>query len=192
MPNLRKSLLIISIIILLVILGLRIFKMPNPSHSLTLKPEDFHALIEKVHWIQFDEEGTLNQEFSTPKIKNFSLNNQHLIYSPTLIVRKLEETWKIKADFAQSTQGAEEIVLKKNVLIELQQTDKVPTQFKTEHLCYEPRSQKAFTDHKVQVTQGMNILNAIGMQAYLSEAKSLKLGHVTGQYYPNKTPTPNG
>ena len=192
MSNLRKSLLIISVIILSFILGLRIFRMPSSSHSLTLKPEDFHALIEKVHWIQFDEEGSLDQEFSTPKIKNFSLNNQHLIYSPTLIVRKLEETWKIKADFAQSTQGVEEIVLKKNVLIELQQIDKETTRFKTEHLYYEPRSQKAFTDHQVQVTQGLNILNAIGMQAYLSEAKSLKLGHVTGQYYPSKTLAPHG
>lgn len=174
------------------LLGLRIFKMPSPHRSLNIKPQDFNALIENVHWIQFDEEGMLNQEFSTPKIKNFSLNNNHIIYAPTLIVRKLEETWKIKADFAKAKQGSEEIELEKNVLIELLQTDKETTRFTTEHLSYEPKSQKAFTDYHVQVTQGLNILNAIGMQAYLSESKSLKLGNVSGQYFPSQTQTPNG
>ncbi|NDH09391.1 MAG: LPS export ABC transporter periplasmic protein LptC [Gammaproteobacteria bacterium] len=192
MSNLRKSLLIISVIILSLSLGLRIFKMRSSTPSLTIKPQDFNALIKNVHWIQFDEEGMLNQEFSTPKIKNFSLNNQHIIYAPSLIVRKLEETWKIKADFANSKQDTEAIELKKNVLIELEQANKEVTRFSTEHLSYEPKNQKAFTDHQVQITQGMSILYATGMQAYLSEAKSLKLSHVTGQYYPSKAARPHG
>jgi LPS export ABC transporter protein LptC len=192
MSKLRKSLLILSIIILSLLLGLRILQTRSHSRSLNLKPQDFNALIENVHWIQFDEQGTLSQEFSTPKIKNFNLNNKHIIYTPTLIVRKLEETWKIQAEFAKSKQGADEIELEKNVLIELQQPNKETTRFTTEFLSYEPSTQKAFTEQQVKVTQGLNILNAIGMQAYLSESKSLKLGHVTGQYFPSKDQAPNG
>jgi len=192
MSKLRKSLLIILIMMLTLLLGLRLFNMPSSTLYFAVKPQDFSALIKNVHWIQFDENGILNQEFSTPRIKNFSLNKQHIIDTPTLIVRKLGETWKIKADLAMTIPDAPEIELKKNVLIELKQIGKETTHFSTEQLRYDPRNQRAFTKHHVQVTQGKSMLNARGMQAYLSEAKSLKLSHVSGQYYPSDVQKPHG
>jgi LPS export ABC transporter protein LptC len=183
----KKSILIIFSLTGIIWLGFKIIQMTRHDDNYQIKTTTFESLLTDIHWVEFDENGKIIQEFYSPSVKNDPKDNLYHIMKPLLKLTQDSEFWEIQANYADASQINDHIELKDNVLIK-HITPKRPEMsvMKTKHLSYHPKQKKADTTEKVIITMGENILQSQGLEASFEANKKIKLGSVSGHYKPDE------
>ena len=137
---------------------------------------------------QFDVQGQRIHFIETPLLQHKPLNNTHFLQTPHVIVKQRNQpVWEINAKEATALNGGQQITFNKQVIIHQRNDSKTPeTTLKTEELTYFPQNQFATTEKHIIVTQAENIIQSIGMQAYLAENRVKLLNNARGTYATNR------
>jgi lipopolysaccharide export system protein LptC len=137
---------------------------------------------------QFDEQGLLANELSTPFMRHIPKKNVHWFQNPYIQIFQADQSsWEIRSQHAKSLNGGQRIIFTKDVIVH-QNSEKKTEQstFKTEKITYYPKEKKASTDRLVTFEQPGNRIQSTGMNAYLNEKRVELLHQARGTYAPVK------
>lgn len=137
---------------------------------------------------QFNENGTLVNQLTTPLMEHIPKNNVHLLKTPHIVIKESEQpAWEIRAKKAKSIDGGERIIFIKKVVVHQRPgSNNQESTFKTEEVTYYPKEKRATTQLFVTFEQPGNIIESTGMNAYLDEKRVELLHGAKGSYVPNK------
>ena len=135
---------------------------------------------------QFNQEGALANLLSSPIVHHIPRNDVYLFQNPYITVHQKEQPpWDISAQKAQSHEGGKQITFIGNVLVHQKKENKSQeSSLKTEEATYFPKEKKASSDVLVTYEQSGNIIQSIGMNAYLDEKRVELLHQARGRYAP--------
>ncbi len=138
----------------------------------------------KVH--QFDAEGTLINQLTTPLMQHIQKGNVYLLQTPHILISQDKQPpWNIRSNQAKSFEGGKYITFTGNVVVHQKQGNKTQeSTLKTEEVTYFPKEKKASTDLLVTYEQPGNIIQSKGMNAYLDEKRVELLHQARGSYDP--------
>lgn len=193
MSYLKQSIYIVLIFVLLWF-GYRYLNQTHTKIPNQINAQTFDSLLTNVHWVEFNEQGEINQEFFSPEVKSIPLKHLYHIKTPRLRLSENQESWEICSRYAHVSQNKETIDLKKNVFIKhFSQTNTRISIMKTDSLRYLPNLKKAETLNLVTIALGENIIRSHGLEAYFDNHKKIKLGKTHAHYFPQteKKPTNN-
>ncbi len=166
-------------------MGYKISLLTKHHETKGFAQKGLDSLLTNVHWIEFNEQGQITQEFFAPKVIGDALQNCYHIQHPLLKLSQNDELWEIQSHHANAAQNTDTINLIHKVRIKHTNTKKSTVSvMKTEHLNYLPKQKKANTNDKVTINMGENILHSIGLEASFEDNKKIKLGTVSGHYKP--------
>jgi lipopolysaccharide export system protein LptC len=137
---------------------------------------------------QFDAQGLLANELTTPFMRHVPNKNIHWFQTPHICIFQTDQpSWEIRAQQAKSWNGGQRIVFTKDVVVHQNSGEKTAeSTFKTEKITYYPKEKKASTDRLVTFEQPGNIIQSTGMNAYLDEKRVELLHQARGTYAPAK------
>lgn len=136
---------------------------------------------------QFDTEGRLANYIQTPLMHHIAENNTHWLKTPHIIVSQQNQpAWEIHAQQATALYGGQQITFNQNVVIH-QGKDKNTQEstLTTETITYFPKDKLAKTPLDITYERAGNIVQAKGMEAYLSEKRVKLLSQARGTYAPS-------
>lgn len=189
MQRTRQNFLIILLAVLTIGYGYWFLKPSQPIIKPKISNNSFDSLITNVHWIEFNEQGDISQEFFSPEIRGYAHQDFYDIFTPLFKLTREKDSWEIHSDYAKAYHHSDQIDLNENVLIKHEiQNHPTPAILKTKHLKYLVKKQIASTTDHVTIEQGNNILHSEGMIASFAEDQTFKLGHVLGSYLPEQSP----
>ena len=163
------------------------------SHSTSMIRLDHETLansisitISHVKVRQFNQQGTLTNLLTTPLMQHIQNGGIDLLQNPHVIVNQEEQPpWDIKARSAKSLENGKRITFMGDVVVHQKKGDKIPeSTLKTEEITYFPQEKKASTNMLVTYEQPGNIIQSMGMNAYLDEKRVELLHHARGSYVP--------
>ena len=139
---------------------------------------------------EYAENGDLTHQISTEKIVQYqieadapSARDYYLLHKPVFTFYDKNPTpWQASADIGQGLTDGKIIELKENVVIKQHTNDYGLLTLETQALQIETRSQFAHTDKAVTMRGPKAQVDAIGMQARLSENKVNMLSNVRVTY----------
>jgi len=120
---------------------------------------------------QYNDQGTLINQLSSPQMKHIPQQNTHLLANPhILIVEQNQPAWEIQATSATGIDGGKQITFSQNVVIHQQAGEhNLENTFTTEELIYFPKTKYATTALPVFFSQPGSTMHAKGMHAWLDE-----------------------
>ncbi len=135
---------------------------------------------------QFNQEGALANVLSSPIVQHIPRNDMYLFQNPYIVVQqKKEPPWDISSQKAQMYERGKQITFIGNVLVHQQKGNKSQeSTLKTEEVTYFPKEKKASSKVLVTYEQSGNIIQSIGMNAYLDEKRVELLHQARGSYAP--------
>jgi lipopolysaccharide export system protein LptC len=142
--------------------------------------------ISQLQVRQYNSEGQLVNQLITPLMQHLSKEDFHLLQNPHVFITKGKEpAWEISALEARSFEGGKYITFTKQVLVH-QNSGKTSQEstLKTEEITYYPLERKATTPLFVSFEQAGNVMQSIGMNAYLDEKRVELLHRARGRYEP--------
>jgi lipopolysaccharide export system protein LptC len=163
------------------------------SHSSSIARLDKEALANSVEATvfqlkvrQFDAQGTLTNLLMTPIMNHVQKGDVYFLQQPHILVsQKEQQPWDIRSNNAQSFDGGERILFTGNVIVRQKQDNQLQESIlKTEAVTYFPKEKKASTDLLVTYEQPGNIIQSLGMNAYLNEKRVELLHQARGSYVP--------
>lgn len=138
------------------------------------------VFMRNVQTREFDTEGKLRYELSTPHIGHFQVDadapseqDYTLIQAPliTFYDAKDQEPWKLTALQGRSEGNGQLLRLLNNVLIEQLSSTQGLLQITTSELNVRAREQFAETDKAVKIRSAKGQIDAVGMSADLAESR---------------------
>lgn len=185
MSFIRQSILGFLALLGLIWIGYKISLSAKHQEANAFAKKGLDSLLTNVHWIEFNEQGIISQEFFAPQVIGDALKNCYHIQNPLLKLTQSDEFWEIQSHHADAAQNAETIDLIHKVRIKHTNPQKsMISVMKTEHLKYLPKQKKANTKDKVTINMGENVLHSVGLDASFDDNKKIKLGTVSGHYKP--------
>lgn len=145
-------------------------------------------IIEQMTLREYDQNGTLANFASSPKILHIQAQNQHQIMSPHIIVHQNNDTpWDIQAKHAISLENGNEITFYEHVRIN-QRSNAAhgESHLETSEITYYPKKKLAITSKKVKFHQPPTTVEAIGLRADLLENRIQLLQAARGTHEPSK------
>jgi lipopolysaccharide export system protein LptC len=135
---------------------------------------------------QFNQEGALANMLTSPAMYHIQKGNVHLFKNPHIIVHQKEQPpWNISSQKAKSFEGGKRITFVGNVIVRQKKgSNSQESILKTEEITYFPNEKKASSDILVTYEQSGNIIQSIGMNAYLDEKRVELLHQARGSYVP--------
>lgn len=183
MSNLRKSFLAFIAGLFFVILTPWLHQT-NKETKLNMMPIQLNALIENMHWIEFDEQGDIAQEYFSPKLESLPDQQGYHITQPLLKLSKNQERWEIQAKFAHAQQALELVELKQNVEIKhFKDPNQQPSTMKTHSLNYHPKEKRADTQELVAILFQDSVIQSQGLNAYFDPSPKIYLTQVSGKIH---------
>lgn len=146
------------------------------------------TIIEKITLKQFNEQGQLVSQLTSPLIEHIPHNNTHHIKTPLILfTHDNEAPWQIEAQNATSLHGGKKINFYNNVRIH-QAADKehAESTFHTEEISYYPFKKIAITDKEVTFIQPNTTVKAKGMKANLADNHIQLLQRARGLHVPSE------
>jgi lipopolysaccharide export system protein LptC len=136
---------------------------------------------------QYDASGQLTNLLTTPKMEHIPKDNVNLLKTPHITVtQKDEPSWEIQSLKAKSIAGGQKVIFMQQVIV--RQNPDAKTQastLRTEEVTYFPKEKKATTDLFVTFEQPGNLVESMGMNAYLDEKRVELLNGAKGSYDPS-------
>lgn len=137
---------------------------------------------------QFNKEGILTNELSSPFMQHIPKKNIHLFQAPHILISQIgQPSWEIHSKQAKSFHGGLFIDFMKDVVVHQSAGEKTQeSTLRTEKVRYYPQEKKASTDLFVTFEQPGNTVQSTGMNAYLDEKRVELLHKARGSYAPAK------
>lgn len=188
MTRATHQLLLWCILAILTVLGgyailnsLQSAKQPSNSNHL---PD---AYMEQVNYQEFNSEGRLHAQLTTPRLTHYPDNDTTLFLKPNMrLITKKNIHWHVTALHGQSDKGSEKVLLWDNVVIhQPKQPDNPETTIKTSQLTVYPDKQTAETKQAVRIMRPGSITTAVGMTANFKTGVFKLLSQSKGHYEPN-------
>lgn len=163
------------------------------SHSITRIRLDSETLansvdttISNVTVRQFNPQGALTNVLTSPLMQHIQNGNVYLFQNPHIIVSQEEQPpWDISSMKAKSFEGGKQITFTGNVVVRQNKGNKSQeSTLRTEEVTYFPKEKKASSDVLVTYEQPGNIIQSMGMNAYLDEKRVELLHQARGSYVP--------
>lgn len=135
---------------------------------------------------QFDDAGQLLHHLKTPLMRHTPNKNTHWLKKPLIhITEPNQPAWDIQSDEAIAINNGERITFQHQVLIQHHAyKNNASGTIKTEKISYFPQKKLATTKNKIVWTQAGNIVQSIGMHAFLDEHRIDLLHHARATYEP--------
>lgn len=154
---------------------------PVDEKTLAATPD---ATISQLTVRQFAMTGQLSHYLHTPRLNHVALNDAHYIHQPhVIIIQTNQPAWEIHAQQAIALHGGQKITFKQHVYIHQKKNATTSEKtLQTEQLTYYPHKKLASTRHEITFKQPGNIIQSIGMQAYLDENRVKLLSNARGSY----------
>lgn len=135
---------------------------------------------------QFDATGQLLHHLKTPLMRHTPNQNTHWFKNPLIrITEPNQPAWEIQSKEAIATNNGEQITFQHEVLIQHHAyKNNAEGIIKTEKISYFPKKKLATTEDKIVWTQAENIVQSMGMHAYLDEHRIDLLNHARASYEP--------
>lgn len=183
--NLGKPVFLLIILIVLSISG---WYFASSRQAIYLDDETLakttDTIVNELNVRQFDLQGNIINSLYTPIMKHIPFNNVHFFQNPhIIIVQKNEPPMDITANQATSILGGKEITLNDNVIMQQIKNGEI-SNFKTNQITYYPKNKFAQTFDPVTMEQNGNVINAIGLKAYLQDMHIELLSNTRGSYTP--------
>lgn len=156
----------------------------NPTKVTSPLPD---AFMEDVTALIMDKQGKPSMKIITPKMIHFADNDTTQLASPQLtLYRKSPKPWYVTANYAQATQGIENVHFWDNVEIHHAADGMNPaTLIKTSTLMVHPNKKTAETDEVVTLIQPNLVVKATGMKADMNSGDIKLLSQARGEYVPS-------
>lgn len=150
--------------------------------------------MKEVTTREFDINGKLRYQLSTPFISHYQLNLNNpgendytLIKQPALIFHREDQApWTIQAAEGRSEKNGEHIRLLNQVVISQQSAEQGLIQITTESLLAKPVVQFVETDKAVKITAEQTQIDAVGMNADLATSRLQLNSQVDAVYEPRR------
>lgn len=161
-----------------------------PTHNDKAFPQVF---MNNVQTREYDEQGKLRYELSTPRISHYQVNPEApstddytLINAPQITFYDAGDKapWRVTATHGRSEANGHLLRLLENVLIQQESTDQGLLQITTTELNVRTREQFAETDKAVNMRSAKGRMDAIGMSADLAESRVQLHSQVNAVYDP--------
>lgn len=145
------------------------------------------AIMENVTSVIIDKLGKPSMKIVTPRMIHYASNDTTHLVSPKLtLYRKSPKPWIITSNFADATQGVENVRFKENVVIHHPADSSNPaTLIKTSFLLVHPNRQVAETSELITLIQPSLVVKATGMYADMNSGDIKLLSQARGEYVPN-------
>ena len=149
--------------------------------------------MKDVETREFDAEGRLHYQLTTPQITHFQMNpdapsdsDYTLIDHPNMALHDVESKapWLVTAAIGRSEGNGQLIRLLENVLIQQQTPSQGLIQITTSELRVRPREQFAETDKAVKMRSAKGQIDAKGMDADLAQSRLQLKSQVKAVYDP--------
>lgn len=149
--------------------------------------------MQEVQTREFDAQGQLHYQLSTPQITHYQLNpdgpsdsDYTLIENPDMAFYDAESTapWLVTAESGRSEANGQLIRLLDNVLIQQQTPNQGLIQITTSELRVHASEQFAETDKAVKMRSAKGQIDAIGMDADLAQSRLQLKSQVKAVYDP--------
>lgn len=131
----------------------------------------------------FNEKGDISSIIKSEKAKHYPERDIVLLTEPNLLVYREDSThWRIKAKSGEYDLAQEKIELENNVVIIKDEHLPTPWKLTTESLTIINESRFATTKQAVTISDGMSVMKAIGMNAWIDNNKIELTSNVRGNY----------
>lgn len=149
--------------------------------------------MDNVQTREFDEEGKLHYELSTPRISHYQTDPEvpgkddyTLIQSPKITFYDAGDKapWQVTAVHGRSEANGHLIRLLENVLIQQNSAEQGLVEITTSELNVRTREQFAETDKAVKMRSAKGQIDAVGMSADLAESRVQLHSQVNAVYDP--------
>lgn len=185
MLNAARLKLITGLAILLVALVYWGF-FGSPSETLTGNPNDPERVdffIRDAYITDFDENGQVSSIIQSPHLQHYPAPELITLNSPLITLpRDTRGDTQISSDLGSMLDDESKIELAGNVRVIDNPAADTPWVLTTSVMTLLPPDDYAETDAPVQIQQGTNRTDAIGMQAWLREHRIDLLSDVRGYY----------
>lgn len=158
----------------------------GPSEILSGDPDDptrVDFFIRDAYITTFDENGQLSRIIESPHLQHFPAPELMTLTSPLITLPRDDRgDTQISSDLGSMPDDESKIELAGNVRVIDNSAAQTPWVLTTSVLTLLPPEDYAETDAPVQIQQGINRTDAIGMQAWLKEQRIDLLSDVRGYY----------
>lgn len=174
------------------IFSLRNQEVPLATHS-EMKKAFPQVYMNNVQTREFDEQGKLHYELSTPRISHYQVNPEAPSENDYILIKDPKITfydagdkapWQVTARQGRSDANGHLIRLLENVLIQQQSTDQGLLEITASELNVRTREQFAETDKAVKMRSAKGQIDAVGMSADLAESRVQLHSQVNAVYDP--------
>ncbi|HEU5280681.1 MAG TPA: LPS export ABC transporter periplasmic protein LptC [Gammaproteobacteria bacterium] len=158
------------------------------SNGNTLTPENKmpDAIMNDVTATIYDKMGKVSMRIVTPKLVHYTQQDATDFNNPVVtLYRNSLQPWVINANFAESTNGLDNVKFWDNVTVHHPASEDNPaTIIKTTTLTVHPNLQTAETPALITLIQPNITVNAIGMTADMNSGDIHLLSQARGEYAP--------
>jgi LPS export ABC transporter protein LptC len=138
-----------------------------------------------VSYINLDSNGAVHDQLTAMKVIHYTSENASILQYPHLmIIDKDQKIWNISANNGKSLQENNTVYLWDNVNIK--QFDPTTNAYKmivaTAKATIYPRSKLGETDQPIAITEGQNVIHAIGAKVDFNKSTVKLLSKVMGKY----------
>ncbi|CAL7960394.1 Lipopolysaccharide export system protein LptC [Gammaproteobacteria bacterium] len=186
--NIFITIVLLAIFSSVSILALLEAKKITSSHTNAADAPDF--FMTNTTYVQFDQNGNVNNQFYASKIIHFTSNNNYTFDNPRMkMYNTNEQPWDITANKGRSEGGKSKVYLWDNVKV-VQTASHETTDFDitTTSLTVYPNIKFAETSDGVIIIQGKSIAKAVGAKADFKSGTVSLLSSVECEYQAEQTP----
>jgi lipopolysaccharide export system protein LptC len=146
------------------------------------------AIMEDVVSMIFDKQGKPRLKIVTPRMVHYLESDATDLTTPEVtLYRQSPQPWRITAEYAKATEGANKVDFWDNVIIQHTGDGNTPTTLiKTPTLTVHPDSQTAQTRDAITLIQPSIVVKSVGMFADMDSGNIKLLSEAVGEYVPDK------
>lgn len=182
----KNTLISLSLLMALSLGVLFTFSMLSGNGTVTPEKQLPDAIMSDVTATFLDKVGKVSMRIVTPKLVHYTEKDTTELTRPTVtLYRKSPQPWVINANYAEATDGLDNVHFWENVSIHHPASyDSPSTMIKTTTLMVHPNEQTAETDALITLFQPNITVNAIGMTADMNTGDIKLLSQARGEYVP--------
>jgi LPS export ABC transporter protein LptC len=154
---------------------------PAPQMDVLIMPNQLNAVVKNMHWVEFNEDGHITQEFFSPQVENLPNKKGYHIAHPFLKLQQNQDYWEIKSVYANALQTIDTIELRKKVEIKhFKHPKQEASTIHTEALNYYPKQKRAHTKDLVTILFKDSTIKSQGLEALFENEIKMSLAKVSG------------
>jgi len=147
------------------------------------EPRQVDFFVINAHRVQFNADGRLHSELTSPKVEHLLKTEISLLEQPDLLLyQDNSPPWRVQSELAEVSPDGKRVDLKENVRISHRDEKNRDTRLTSTHITLFPEDNFATTDAPVRIDTIQGVTSGIGMQAWLKERRLNLLSTARGQY----------